>query len=62
MADIAWYPVTLAERDQTFQLGMTEGETFDVELDSAVQITPVKDYEVLENKPQIEGVTMIGDK
>jgi hypothetical protein len=62
MADIAWYPVTLAERDQTFQLGMTEGETFDVELDSAVQITPVKDYEVLDNKPQIEGVTLIGDK
>jgi hypothetical protein len=62
MADIAWYPVTLAERDQTFQLGMTEGETFDVELDSAVQITPVRDYEALDNKPQIEGVTLIGDK
>lgn len=62
MADIAWYSVKLAERDQTFQLGMTEGENIDVELDSAVQITPVRDYEALDNKPQIEGVTLIGDK
>lgn len=62
MADIAWYPVTMAERDQTFQLGMTGDESIDVMLDSAVQITPMRDYEVLDNKPQIEGVTLIGDK
>lgn len=62
MADIAWYPVTMAERDQTFQLGMTGDESLDVMLDSAVQITPLRDYEVLDNKPQIEGVTLIGDK
>lgn len=62
MADIAWYNVGLAERDQTFNLGMSQDEELEVLLDSAVQITPVRDYEVLENKPQIEGVTLIGDK
>jgi len=63
MADIATYPVTMAVRDQTFNIGMAEdGEEINLDLDSSIRVVPNTDYNDLSSKPQIEGITLEGNK
>ena len=55
--------VTFAESKATFDTALTsDGDTFDVDFGAMTQIGGVGDYEQLINKPQIEGVTLLGNK
>ena len=51
------------ESSEEFDTELAEnGDTFDVDFGAMTQMGGVGDYEQLINKPQIEGVTLVGNK
>ena len=59
MSDIAIYPVTLAERDETYLVDVSEDENIVISMDSSIQIINTETYQgdyVI--TPQTEMVTL----
>lgn len=55
------YNAEIDIRDKVFNASFNSNGAFDAQFGSRI-VTEIRDYEQLDNLPQIEGVTLIGNK